>query len=73
MDLIVVYLEDATSSDISVLVRELKDQGYKVGVDFDFEFSTGKWDYENHRQISRRTKFTFYNKNLGILFSLRNL
>jgi hypothetical protein len=66
----VIILKEKNSSEISQLVHELKNTGYKLGVDFDFEYSPGRWTYESGH-IPRQTKFTFYNSKLATWFSLK--
>lgn len=66
---LVVYHKDST--EISQIVRNLKNDGYKVGVDFDFEYSSGKWDSFTGKDIPRQTKFTFYNKKLATWMVLK--
>lgn len=69
--MIVLIIKELDSNAISQLVRTLKEQGYKVGIDFDFEYSPGKFDYVEVKQISRQTKFTFYNTKLATWFALK--
>jgi hypothetical protein len=66
----VIILKEKDSYEISRLVNELKNTGYKVGIDFDFEYSSGKWDITTGH-IPRQTKFTFYNSKLATWFSLK--
>lgn len=67
----IVILKGKTSNEISDLVKELKNKGHKVGIDFDFEFSPGRYDYQIDKEIPRQTKFTFYNSKLGLIFALK--
>ena len=66
---IVVY--GKSSSEISEIVKSLKDRGLKTGVDFDFEFHTGRYDWSTNENIPRMTKFTFYNEKQATWFALR--
>ncbi len=68
--MIVIIIKEKDSNEISQLVKELKNQGYKVGVDFDFAYSPGKYDYQIDLATPRQTKFTFYNEKLATFFSL---
>lgn len=68
--MIVLIIKELDSNEISQLVRTLKEQGYKVGIDFDFEYSPGRWDPMTGT-IPRQTKFTFYNEKLATYVSLR--
>ena len=67
---IVVIVKEKDANEISQLVKDLKQQGLIINVDFDFEYSPGRWD-EMVGTIPRQTKFTFYNKELGLLFALK--
>lgn len=67
----IVVIKEKNSNEISDIVRDLKSTGYKIGIDFDFEYSAGKYDYSTSKDIPRQTKFTFYNTKLGLMFALR--
>lgn len=69
--MVVITVTEKDSNEISQLVRELKDSGLKVGIDFDFEFSTGRYDWSTHEHVPRQTKFTFYHDEIAVLFALR--
>jgi len=66
-----VVIYDLDSNEISTVVKELKDKGYRVGVDFDFAYSTGKFDWTTHETIPRQTTFTIYNSKLATWFILK--
>lgn len=66
----VVILYEKDSNEISTIVKQLKDKGYKINIDFDFEYSTGKYDWINLENIPKQTKFIFYNEPLGTWFAL---
>jgi hypothetical protein len=68
-----VIIKNKDSNEISRLVKELKDSGLTVGVDFDFMYSTGKYDWEMQTEIPRQTEFVFYNEQVGLIFSLKYL
>ena len=65
---VTIYGKD--TNEISALVKSLKEKGYKTGVDFDFEYKPGRFDWEMVTQIPRQTDFTFYNEKLGTWFIL---
>lgn len=65
---IILYEKD--SNEISEIVRNLKQQGYVVGIDFDFAYSPGRWD-EMIGTIPRQTKFTFYNERLATWLAIK--
>lgn len=69
--MIIIILKDKDSHEISTIVHSLKDKGLKVGVDFDFEYSSGKFDWNTMINIPRQTKFTFYNEKEGTWFALK--
>lgn len=71
MKVITVVVEGLDTNAVSALVRELREAGYKVGLDFNFEFSTGGWDYEQQKQIPPRTVFTWMNQSGGTWFALK--
>lgn len=71
--MIVIIVPNLDSNEISQLVRELKSQGYVVGKDFDFAYSSGKYDWDKLESVSRQTKFTFYNEAMASYFSLKYL
>lgn len=64
-------LYDKNSAEISEIVRELKSRGLKTGIDFDFEFHTGSYDWESNEHVPRWTKFSFYNEKEGTWFVLK--
>ena len=68
----VIIIKDLNSNEISQLVTDLKNEGYKVSIDFDFEYSPRKWDSMTG-QIPRQTKFTFYNEKLATWFGLKHI
>lgn len=65
-----IIIEELDSNEISAIVKQLKEQGYKTGVDFDFAYSPGRWDMMIGI-VPRQTKFTFYNSKLATWFALK--
>lgn len=65
-----VTIYDKDTNEISALVKSLKEQGYKTGLDFDFAYKPGRFDWGKNTQIPRQTDFTFYNEKLGTWFLL---
>lgn len=54
------------------VVKELKEQGYVLGVDFDFEYNKPKYnDWSGDAVYNRHTVFTFYKEELATYFMLR--
>lgn len=66
-----ILLLHLNSNEISVIVKDLKDKGYKIGIDFDFAYSPGKYDYNLDINIPRQTAFTLYNKKLATWLALK--
>lgn len=64
-------LYDKDSTEISAVVKELSALGYIVGKDFDFAFSTARYDYSNLRYTPRKTVFKFHNEELASWFVMR--
>ena len=52
------------------IVTELKQKGWVLGKDFDFEYHQSKWD-EMIGEIPKQTVFTFYNDSNASYFMLR--
>lgn len=69
--MIVVTLYGKDTYEISQIVKELKDKGLSTGKDFDFEFSTGKFDWTTVQTIPAKTTFKFYNEKEGTWFALQ--
>lgn len=67
---IIVIIKHKDANEISQMVRDLKSQGYRLGIDFDFAYSPGNWDPMTGN-IPRQTKFIFYNEHLGFIFQLK--
>ena len=67
----IYILYHRTSQEISAIVADLKNQGYRVGVDFDFEFRPGYYEWTTSEHRPRQTKFTFYNQSLSTWFVMR--
>jgi hypothetical protein len=68
-----VILKGKDSNEISQIVKELKDHGYKIGIDFDFKYAPGKFDWSVQLEIPRQTEFIFYNELAGVHFTLKYL
>jgi hypothetical protein len=66
-------LKDLNATQMLDVVHELKTIGLVVGVDFDFQYTPGSWDWEAIKQIPRKTEFTFYNEEAATYFSLKYL
>ncbi len=66
-----LILYNLDSNEISSMVRDLKDKGYKIGVDFDFAYATGKFDWNTNENIPRQTTFTIYNEKLATWLALK--
>lgn len=66
-----VVLHRITSTEVSTIVAELKSLGYRVGQDFDFAYTPGRYDDATMTQHDRYTIFTFYNASLASWFALK--
>ena len=56
------------------VVDELKQKGYRMGVDFDWEYHKPKHDDITYELLyNRHTVFKFYKEELATWFSLRYL
>ena len=68
-----IVLRGRSSQAISIIVAELRSMGYETGRDFDFEFATGRYDYNMLVNIDPQTTFTFHTPALATWFRLRYL
>jgi len=66
-----IILYNLDSNAISAIVADLKDNGYKTGIDFDFAYSTGRYDYNTNENIRRQTVFTLYNEKLATWLAIK--
>ena len=69
--MIKVVVSGLDTYQISALVRELKQAGYQVGRDYNYEFSTGRYDWQNLEKIPPRTEFHWFNEAGGTWFALK--
>ncbi len=67
--MIVVRLWDIKPDEALEIVRQLRSQGYKQVVDFDFAHFQGKISMDGAER--RYTNFMFYNEKLATYFALR--
>jgi hypothetical protein len=57
--------------DVFGYVGELRAQGYKQGVDFDFAYYPDKYSDDGWGLVQERAvEFMFYDEQLGLLFKL---
>ncbi len=70
--MIVVTLTEFNLTKVLETVVDLRAQGYKQGVDFDFAYTPEKYgdDQFAGKIQERKVDFTFYNEHLGLLFQL---
>jgi hypothetical protein len=66
-----VVLYKRSSAEISAIVAELKNMGYRVGKDFDFVFATKRYDWNLSLFVDAQTTFIFFNDKLATWFRLR--
>jgi hypothetical protein len=69
--MIVITIYGKNTFEISDIVNSLKNKGLQVGKDFDFAFSTGRFDWNERKQIPSQTVFSFYNEKEGTWFALK--
>jgi len=70
--MIEVRIIDKKVNDIIELVNEIRERGYKQGIDFDFEYHPPKYDDSSTEAVYNRvTVFKFYKEELATWFSLR--
>lgn len=69
--MIKVKLEDIPPNDIMDIVNELKELGWKQGVDFDWSYNKPLFDSEWNLSRPKNTVFTFYNEKYGTWFALK--
>lgn len=61
-----VTLNGLQANDVMIIVRQLREQGYVQGIDFDFQyFHSSEGDH------TKRSVFTFYKGELATWFALR--
>ena len=67
---VIVY--DRNPNEVMEIVRELREQGYEQGTDYDFAYFQSQLDAFGHEPPTRRyTVFTFYNEKYATLFTLK--
>ena len=59
------------AGEITDIVYELKDLGYKLGVDFDFAYRPSKFSNGFSQYEVAFTEFMFYNNSLASWFVLK--
>ena len=70
--MIEVKLMDKFPNEIMDIVRELRQRGYKQGVDFDFAYHKPVYsDWSGDAEYNRFTVFTFHTEELATYFMLR--
>ncbi len=72
--MIEVKLVDSMPNEVMDIVRQLRQQGYVQGTDFDWEYHKPEYnDWSGDAVYNRYTMFTFYKEELATWFSLRYL
>ncbi len=67
-----VIVHDCTPNEIMDIVKDIRQQGYVQGVDFDFAYHKPTWDTFGHEAPTRRyTVFTFHVEKYATLFALK--
>ena len=70
-NMIEVVVTGLDTNEISALVKELREMGYRVGTDYNFEFSTGGYDWQELTRVPPHTVFTWFNETGGTWFALK--
>ena len=65
-----IVLTKKTASEVIQIVHDLRDAGLVSGKDFDFEFRPAQYDGQLNR-IGDSVKFTFYDDEQGMIYSLK--
>lgn len=67
-----VIVNDRKPLEIMDIVKELREQGYVQGRDFDFSYHASQFSAFDHSLPTRRyTVFRFYVEKYAILFTLK--
>lgn len=66
-----IRVDGKTPTEVLELVHWLKDNGYKQGTDFDFEYHAPKEGFFETNPQPRYTVFTFYNAKDATFFALK--
>ncbi len=70
--MITVTILDERIDSVLDIVHKLKKDGYEQGKDFDFAYHQPTYDTFGHEPPTRRrTVFSFYDEQLGMMFKLR--
>ena len=67
--MIAIRVFDIQPAEVLEIVHQLRQQGYKQAIDFDFAHFQGKISMEG--QTRSYTNFIFYNEKLATYFALR--
>ena len=65
-----IIVSNKSVNDVLDLVYELRDTGMVSGKDFDFAFSPSEY-LADGTYIPKGVKFTFYNNEQGMIYSLK--
>jgi hypothetical protein len=69
-----IKVNDWMPAEMLEVVRSLRQQGYVLGEDFEFEYHRPKYDETTYEAVyNRHTIFRFYKDELATWFSLRYL
>lgn len=69
--MIEVKLIDTKPNEVIDIVNELKQKGYRLGVDFDWEYHKPEYnDWSGDAVYNRYTMFKFYKEELATWFEL---
>lgn len=72
--MIEIKVLDLDINEISYIVGELKNKGYKLNTDFDFAYHPPKFDnFSGDAVYNKHVLFTFYKEELATYFTLKYL
>lgn len=70
--MIQVYVKTGDVPTIISMVHDLKDSGYTIGIDFDFEYKPENFDsFSGDVLYNKHTLFRFYTEESASWFSLK--
>jgi hypothetical protein len=68
--LVQITIENRSADSVMNIVRQLRQQGWVQGVDFDFAFHQRRWD-EMVGDVPSHTVFKFYKEHYATFFALK--
>lgn len=70
--MIKITVPHKSPADALGIVQKMKEDGWQIGVDFDFAYRQAEYDNDGFEAVTpRRTDFMFYRPELATMFSLK--